>query len=534
MVDYSIRDIYYKMYMDENPDKFNDDLIYLRDKEDVLLYVDAIGKSLEIIPGIDYLGSSKEPIRKIYKPSKTGVGRPINVKKSLLDEITMEFHLHSGKEGTSNYEEKDIKTSFYFPRLYKHFYFILNGIRYKPIYQLLESGTYRNRDYIVCKTLIMPIPLGLTKKQKTFEDLDGNEYTTGTYILNMFKNTINPFLYILASKGYEETMSYMGLDNNVKLIDLANGEEFYEDAINFKISNSLGMSVDPDFINDTEEKKLIVFTLLSLFNNRLKMEKILDNDYWIKQLGSNFTTNNSAHYEKGLNILISFERTVDEITKFILRIDDEDKEDIYAVTRWMMYYFIRLGKLDNMDLSNKRIRSFAEYCMYPLLRKFSNGIYGLLNKKNPTVEDIHARLFKNPKNIITSSILKNKLNNHKNVVPVQFVNAVNSYDLFHAGLRCTMSGPQSPFNGKSDNIKLRALHPSYLGRIDLISTSAGDPGVSFTLVPFLKLAKHNHFVEDFNLDDNKNYDNDGTTKVNDVFIDDSYLVGDISNDDMIE
>lgn len=520
MVDYSVRRLYYNGYQGENPETFNENLIYLRDKEDVLIFIDAIGKGLEILPGIDYLGSKKESIRKVYHPSKNG--KAIDVKKSMLEEITMSFKIHTGSEEDGNYEEKNVNMSFYFPKLYKHFYFVINGVHYKPLYQLLESGTYRNRNYDVCKTLIMPIQLGLAKKQIKFEDIDGNEYIENTYVLNMFKNTINPFLYFFASKGYEETMEFMGLNEYIELIDLSNGEEFYEDMLNFKISNSLGMSIDPDYINDNEEKRIIAFSLLSMFNNRLKFEKINEQEYWIKQLGSNFTKNNSVHYEKGLNILISFERTVDEITKIILRIDEEDKSDIYAIVRWMMNYYIRLGKLDNMDLSNKRIRIY-EYIIYPLLRKLSKGVYGLLNKKNPTINDIHSRLFKIPKNLIISVITKNKIGNRKSILPVQFVNAVNSYDLFSAGLRCTMSGPQSPFNSKSNNMKLRALHPSYLGKIDLVSTSIGDPGVSFTLVPFLKLGENNHFESEFNLDENIKNEDEGTTKVSDIAFGEDYL-----------
>lgn len=46
--------------------------------------------------------------------------------------------------------------------------------------------------------------------------------------------------------------------------------------------------------------------------------------------------------------------------------------------------------------------------------------------------------------------------------------------------------PQSQFQN-NDNIEARRLHPSMFGKIDMTATSAGDPGVSFTLVPFLEL-----------------------------------------------
>ena len=57
--------------------------------------------------------------------------------------------------------------------------------------------------------------------------------------------------------------------------------------------------------------------------------------------------------------------------------------------------------------------------------------------------------------------------------------------------------PQSPFSSNNVNVRYRGLHPSYLGKIGLTSTSAGDPGVSGSLTPFLELPKdaYMHFTE---------------------------------------
>lgn len=73
-------------------------------------------------------------------------------------------------------------------------------------------------------------------------------------------------------------------------------------------------------------------------------------------------------------------------------------------------------------------------------------------------------------------------------------------------------------------MKLRSLHPSYLNRIDLVSTSTGDPGVSFVLTPFLHLYKDMHFTEKIDLslvEDESDYGMIPNTMIED-YMDDSY------------
>ena len=503
--------IYYNMYQSENEEKFNEDLIYLKDKEDITTFAEAIGKGLEILPGIKYLNTTKIDRKKVY--NNTATEKKIDVEPSILEEISINFLIFKGEKGDEDYEEREISLKFYFPKLIDHHFFIINGIKYKMIYQLTDSGTYRNKKYLVLKNLVMPIKLGTETKVFKFEDTEGNIYNQKVFCINMFKRTINPFLYYFSKLRYEDTIKYLGLDDYVELIDL-NEYDFIEGCTNFKISNSLGVSIDTEFLNESEENKLLIFSYLNIFTNRMKYEKIMDKDFWIKTLGSIFTKNPSAVLEKGVNILISFERSLDEITKMILRIPDSDKENVYAIVRWMMRNYITLSKLDVMDLSFKRLR-LREYLIYPLLTRLSDGVYRLLNKKNPSLNDINS-IFKIPKGFLINYLVKSET--------IQYVNAVNTYDLFSVALKGTLSGPQSPFQGNSDNMKLRSIHPSYLGRLDLISTSTGDPGVSFTLVPFLHMYKDMHFTEEIDLDLVE--DEDDSMKIPntmiDEYFDDSY------------
>ena len=48
------------------------------------------------------------------------------------------------------------------------------------------------------------------------------------------------------------------------------------------------------------------------------------------------------------------------------------------------------------------------------------------------------------------------------------------------------SGPQSMASGGSAPLSLRSIDESYVGRLDLTTTSSNDPGIAFTVSPFLE------------------------------------------------
>ena len=414
-----VRNIYYNWYQSENPEKFNDDLINYKSKENILDFLDSACKGLEVIPNIKYLGSEIEPIRNIYKNTKAE--KEIEIETSILQKIVMKFHITKGED------EKVVETEMYFPVLIDNQFFIINSNRYTPIYQLVDSGTYRTKKFLTLKTLIMPIMI--EDKPIEIEDVNGEKFKTKLLNLNLFKGKVNIFNYYFARFGVKETMKYFELDKYMDIVNLAEGEEFNDEVINFQVSNSVGFNVLPEFIQD-KNNIILLATFLDNFNSRIKMDKVDEQDYWVKKLGSFFTKNNSAQGEKGANIMVSFERLLDTITQQILRIPEEDKTDVYAIVRWMCKNFINLSKLDNMDLANKRLRLY-EYLIYPILLKFSKGTYRLLNKKNPSLKEIES-IFNIPKGYLISSLVKNET--------IRYVNAVNSYDLFTVALKATQGG----------------------------------------------------------------------------------------------
>ena len=58
-------------------------------------------------------------------------------------------------------------------------------------------------------------------------------------------------------------------------------------------------------------------------------------------------------------------------------------------------------------------------------------------------------------------------------------------NLYGCLLKYTFRGPQSI--NKTVSIYQRDIHESYTGRLSLVASSASDPGISGTLVPFVEL-----------------------------------------------
>lgn len=419
----TVREGLYSYLQEQNPYKFNEEMIHYKSTEDPIVFADAIGKGLEIIPAITYEGSEIESIRRLYHHSETE--RKMEINKSRLQKIIMKFKISKGGE------EIQKKLSMYFPVLLENQFYLLDGNLYTPVYQLLDSGTYRTKKNLILKTLIMPI--SINDVNTTFKDTEGEEYISKSLYMNLFKKKVNMFVYYFASFGLLETLEYFDMDSDIFLVDLQE-DEFVDDSenfIHFKVNNSLGITVTKSFLKKNENNSILMNTFLSNFTNRTKLDKALEQDFWVRQLGSKFTTNNSVHYEKGENILVSFKRTLDEVTKMTLRIPDEDKEDVYTIVRYMARNFKKLSRIDNMDLCNKRLR-LQEQQFYPLIRKFSRGIYRLLNKKNLTIKEIES-IF----NIKSGFLVSYLINKSKDL---RYINNVNSYDLFSVALKITQGG----------------------------------------------------------------------------------------------
>ena len=110
-----------------NSEKFNEDLIFYRDKEDPERYIREACESLLVVPGIEFLGCHLERDETKMNPMST-----VNVEESRLMEVTLKFRVTLGNES------EDVTRMFYVPKIIDNT-FLINGTRYYPIFQIIDN-----------------------------------------------------------------------------------------------------------------------------------------------------------------------------------------------------------------------------------------------------------------------------------------------------------------------------------------------------------------------------------------------------------
>jgi hypothetical protein len=451
-----------------NPEKFNEDFIYIKRNDDILEYVTHICKALEVLDGIKFLGATLDTDESKIKPRGRKNEYWVDIDESRLDVIHLKFEV-------SKKDQKEvIEKKLLFPKLINDFYFIIGNNRYYPIHQIIDAATYVTKDAVKLKTLLMPS--SVKKEEIVVKDMDEEkEYNGFIFKINVFSKKINAFQYFFAKKGIQGTIDYFGLSENGRFNIIDVDDPHKDDYKYFKINNKIKIEIHEDLICKLTISYIAM--IIELTNIRTGMDDLQDLPYWTKKLGARFTKNNTAQEEKGEGIIVSFERVLDGNTKKLLRLPEKDKTDMYSIMRWIVRNHHILAERDNMHLANKRLRVY-EYLFYPLLRFFSNKTYWIMNRK--------IVKFKNLKSVVNISpgfILSSTINNEL----LRYSNTVNGIDLFSSALRFSKRGKQSyGEGGRNVATKYRGIHPTYIGKIGLNASSNSDPGMSGTFTPFLE------------------------------------------------
>ena len=480
--------MFVKDYQEYLPEKFNRKFIMLRNRDDVLQYVDSICKALEVIDRITYIGSEiitdeskfKNPGKaKHVKDGKNVESTEwIGLRESRLNLIKIKFSIVDD-------DKKDviIEKELYVPKLINNFYFLLNGSKYFPILQIVDKSTYNNikGKSVILKTLLMPIIIKFDPPKDVLVDVNNNIYKNGKiFSLYLFKHKINIMNYYTARFGLKQALKKMGLSKKIKVVNIKTelSEKIKNKYEVININCKLNMLVRKKFIKKNPQYATnMIYTLHDIFNVRTKHSNLEDVDYWKKRLGLIFTKNTNNQIQKAEKILVSFERIFDTNTKRFLKVDDKYKKDIFSAIRWMLEKFETLYSKNNFDVRNKRIRLY-EYLLYPLLMKFSTSTYRILNSKNVTFATLKSIFNTLGPGFIIKRLLTHEL--------LRYSNDSNTIDLFNSALKFTYKGPQSISSSGGLSIKYRSLHPSYLGRISCVASSAGDPGSSGNISPLIK------------------------------------------------
>ena len=456
-----------------NPNQFNEDIaVRYRKEDDMIDYiVDICQAQADTIPYVTFNGYEVEEDENKFKAFKDN---KMLINSSRLSLITLHFSIEYKEE------KAKIKMPIFIPKLIDNYYFILGGNKYYAIWQIVDASSYNTRDSVIIKSLLMPIIL--KSEKRTFVDIDGVEHTMTTYLLNLFKKKVNILYYYFSALGYQETLDYFGYGKAIQVVSATESTiSAGEHELIFQLNKTTFLRVAKLRFEKDETFKSIVGGLIAIFSKKTQINKRDDIEYWKTKLGSAFTTNTNNQITKAESVLLSFKRVLDDRTRKNLRIPDENKEDIFALIKWMMDNFDMLLRMDNLSLLNKRVR-LAEYQINGLMKRISTNTYRILNSKTLTMQKLKSA-FNIPAGVIINELQTSEL--------LRYNNAVNDLDLFVCGLKYSNRGPASlgEGSGKTVSSMYRAVHISHLGRLSLNSCSASDPGMNGMIAPFIRTDK---------------------------------------------
>lgn len=413
----------------------------------------------------------------------------INLKDSDIKILKVTYFI-SIVEKKDGYVSDTVIVYIAIPRIVDKFYFRINGNVYSAMYQIVDASTYNNsasknakKQSITFKTIFMPIRV--YKYACTLKDVNGDSIDCVYFLSNIFKKSLLLMKYIFAKMGFYEALRFMKIPGVIvsSCIDSINKDEYYM----FKV-REIFIAIPKVIYDYSYVAQSAIYTIIAVITHMKDCETkdVFKTNIWLKSLGAEFTTKDiDTIHNKGLSILGSLEFIYDIGTKKDLKLDEEDKGDIYRVLRWMMYEFTSLRQKDNLDISTKKVR-YAEYIAALYAARLAMGIYRLSDKGDKADLITIKKAIQIPPMYLLNAITKCQL--------VSYKDCVNDLDSLTA-LKYTYKGVSGI--GESSNAissAYRSIHPSHLGRVDIDSSSNSDPGISGTLCPLNNL--HDlHFID---------------------------------------
>lgn len=445
-------------------------------------YVKEAFKSLEIlkpikITGFDYTEKESEidinnyvfrRDKKKKKKERYGIKAIGDDRVGRLT-VHIELALPDTNPSTKAHEYKihNISKSILIPLQDENGYYVIKGKKYYIIYQMVEKSIYNVGNRISLKSLM---PVDVRRIPKVVQDIDGVEYKLPLYTVVVVNRTIPAMLFYM-SKGIKYALDYLNLDGIIEFIDKIETKD--DSKIYFQLSNSCYMQVDREIFDKYTFVKSVVMGIIHISSNRVNLTNLNDKAYWIKKLA------NPANYEKGLTVLKYFDRLVDVTTSNILKIPEYYKGGSYSVVKWVMQHFNELRLKDNNDINNKRLRC-NETISALLTTKFSERLKRVISLGEKANADNYLEIFRFPGDILIQQMQSSGI--------LRYDDEVNDMSIW-SKLKETTKGPHAmgEKNSNGVGIKVRDIHPSMLGNIDIIVCGNSDPGTSRTLSPFAKI-----------------------------------------------
>lgn len=421
----------------------------------------------------------------------------INLNESDI-RLLIVHYLIADKERT-----QDLDVIIAVPRIIDKYYFKIDGIMRSTLYQVVDGSTYNNSTSmskspsVTMKLVFMAVRV--FRRFMEIPNYDGTSVKTTYYTALCFNKTVGALKYILAKYGYFGTLNFLGLT----AIYISQEPVEKDDWYSFKKGENLYLCVPKIIFDQDLMTQTFIATVFNSIYEGIPINEFYNLSYWMRSIGADFnrvtgdkfidiftaedksTVNDT--FDKGTSIIDSFETIYDLCTYRALKLEEEDKSDMYAVLRWMLREFNNLRMKDNLDISVKRIR-FAEYVSSLYVMKIARGIYRVADmNKRASIESI-IRAIKTDPLFLLKAIVMSKM--------ISYRNMVSDMDSMQA-LKFTYKGVSGL--GESGNKSIpdiyRSIQPSHIGRVDLDASSDGNPGITGTLNPFMDM--HNGYFSDY-------------------------------------
>ncbi len=499
-------------FAEANKERFNENFIMSRSDAGIQSELTNIFKSLEVINEIHINSVAVNSHEEEYGPIK----QQGHYYKSPMESRLLKIHYSVSIDGLDHSIEKDM----FLPKMLDNCFYINDGVRFFPIWQVVDNLSYKTNNGVSLKSLLMPVTIIRNDPFNYVPEFNkGLASAIPDHTVLLFSKKVSPIFYFMMNwslaslkaagvspfEDLEKYQSYqdpslidefrrfVGVDIRIdddplKLAE--DGRTVF--VIKEKKSTGLAFSV-PDSELETERGKAVVGMMLAIRGKDKKHRLVVTKDqfitpwFWLDQLieasGFSRSADPFKRLEKAQGVYLSLMRIIDDETRRMLPIPSADKQDIFTILRYLIFNFNALFAQNPQDLHNKRVRLY-EYILYPLRVYFSQHINRLINQQTTrdvkSIEKVFTSL--TPmfliKALITSQLLRT-------------YNSANEFNLFSAYLKGTFKGPQAL--GKGVSFDQRDLDPSYVGRIGLVAASPGDPGVSFTFSPFLEVYGDGYF-----------------------------------------
>lgn len=476
-------------YVDENRPQFNEELFYRSDDgiieqlKSVILSCQRDGYftikvlEFEVIDDYEKIQNALYKYEEDNKPKSRKVDNPyefINLKDSDIKLLRVRYFTSIKKEDVENpgkdKNQRILDVYIAVPRIVNKYYMRLKGNMYSAMYQVVEQ-TYNNattnskKPSVVCRLMFMKTVI--YRFTYTLKTTKKESIKSFFYSSKIFSKSLGVMKYMLAKYGLLGCFEFLGI-NEVYITD----RDINNDMMYTFEKNGVYISVPRMLFDADSVVQSLVCTIYRSINKETHPEDLFNPEFWVCSLGLEF---NNGTVEKGLSILQSLEGIYDINTHNNIRLPEEYKSDIYKVLRWLIREFNTLRTRDNLDISFKRIR-LDEYIASLYVMKLLKGIYHVADLgKKANIDSITKAIKTNPMYLV-DAVTKCKLVNYRNMV--------NDLDAITA-LKYTYKGIAGLGETNSNSISdiYRAVHKSHIGRVDLDSSSASDPGITGTLCP---------------------------------------------------